>query len=186
MHVLCFCVVVGRSGRQTGRRWSYLTKSGRFYPYFGGAVAYPAAINNNTFTWGRRREKSQNIIVIRERESGGRSGNNNNRNSSSVLCYGQRRNVTTLDNSQTMTKVSLSLIFDVTRLPSNYFPYAGCVCICVGLQPGRTRITMRIYLPNSNKSAARFISKPQNSRSTETPMHGVGFGLYFKKPPAGI
>lgn len=62
---LCFCVVLG----QAGRRWSYLTKSGRFYPHFGGAVAYPAAINNNTFTWGRRREKSQNIIVIREREA---------------------------------------------------------------------------------------------------------------------
>jgi hypothetical protein len=67
----------------------------------------------------------------------------------------------------------------------------------VGLQPGRTRITARIYLPNSSKSAARFISKPQNSQSAsalpETPMHdgheacgGVGFGLHFKKPPAII
>jgi hypothetical protein len=87
--------------------------------------------------------------LLLEKESllvAARSGNNNNRNSSSsVLCYGQRRNVTTLDNSQTMTKVSLSLIFDVTRLPSNYFPYAGCVCVCVGLQPGRTRITAREF-----------------------------------------
>jgi hypothetical protein len=82
-----------------------------------------------------------------------------------VLCYGQRRNVTTLDNSQTMTKVSLSLIFDVTRLPSNYFPYAGCVCMCGAATGTYTNYCARIYLPNSSKSAARLISKPQNSQS---------------------